>query len=59
MPIMIVPPGMEPWVTAEAAKLGLTFMAQVREVDPTDPGHDFEEELEIPPPSPIPHLRLV
>ncbi len=56
---MVVPPGMSSWVESEAAKLGLVFMAEIREIDPTAPGHDFEEELETPPPSPQRHLRLV
>ena len=56
---MVVPPGMGSWVESEAAKLGLIFMADIREVDPTAQGHDFEEELEIPAPVIQRHLRLV
>ena len=58
-PVFFVPPGMGDWVKSEAKKLGLSFIGVVREVAPDAPGHDFDEEVEILPPSITPHLRLV
>ena len=59
LPPIPVPPGMKQWVEAEADRLGLVFIGTVTELDPTAPGHAFEEGLEIPAPAPVPRLRPV
>lgn len=58
-PVIAVPPGMAQWVEEEAQKLGLVFMSEITEVDPTAPGHDFESEITVLPPHQGTRLRFV
>ncbi len=61
-PLIIVPSGLKDWFMKEVTDNGLTLLHEIREIDPTRPGHDEFEELvkgDFEPETPPPYIRLV